>query len=891
MIMHRRKLTLVLIALILFPLAIAGKPLPFSPLVRNWSTADLDAGRQNWDIAQDENGVIYLANHSCLLEFDGFTWKQIMLPGNANARSVSIDDSGRIYVGSYEEFGYFTKNATGMLEYHSVSSLCQPEMLSNCEVWNIVFLNGKVYFQSFARIFVYDGGAVSVIDDETINLFNINGNLYSQLMYKGVCRFHEDGQYEIVVSDFLNISAMLPFGNDKVLMISTNDGLFLYDPGTGAFERFKTEADYWFLGGDLNRGTLDNDGNIIIGSISKGIIAIDKDGRYLWHVDRESGLQNDTILGMLRDRDGNIWVALDDGISIILKNTSYSCYDAVNEAMGMVYDVAILNNKMYLATNKGLYILTEDGLVKDERVKGQTWYVKNIDNELFIGNNFATYCMSGDRLYTYFNDTGAIFMKEIYWSDNERHLIEGTYLGIRRYDMDPALRQWKGSDYFPETLLAKNIEIDATYHIWYEHLQKGIFRLTLSGDMKNLTEIKNFKELSGNTGRMSLFKINGRIAFTDWDSFFTYDDLTGEIIPFSTLNEVVGHVKGVHAVTRGNGNTYWLLGKKELVQLDCSDSQYRIIREIPLTLFGIVSEDRSNVVYDGNSGNIYLCLDNKVIRISESVENGKSATLSLLECVVSDGNGNDYVLSEPQKIRTRRGYNHLSFRLRYPEYQEYGTTIQYRIKGMSDNWETLPSSQMVLSFQRLKCRRYHFQARLVLSDNQEINSIDIPVSVLSKWYSSRLMTMIYVIIILALIFLFSQWDKKHTMEVLLLKDRVDEAKNAKDEVENLLKEKDEELASMVMSGAGNDSKRWTIIKANFERVEEHFFSTLLKEYPDLTSSDLKFCALLKMNMSTKEIADVLNLTTRGVESARYRLRKKFNLKQDESLTAFIHSIE
>ena len=65
------------------------------------------------------------------------------------------------------------------------------------------------------------------------------------------------------------------------------------------------------------------------------------------------------------------------------------------------------------------------------------------------------------------------------------------------------------------------------------------------------------------------------------------------------------------------------------------------------------------------------------------------------------------------------------------------------------------------------------------------------------------------------------------------------------------------------------------------------FGNLKLQYTDLTSGDLRFCALLRLNMPTKEIAKLLNISTRGVDAARYRLRKKFNLLPEESLTDFL----
>lgn len=889
-IIKRYLLSFVLV--ILPSIALWGEGLPFSPLVRNWSTANQDAGRQNWDIVQDENGVIYLANQECLLEFDGFTWRRIMLPGKANVRSVAIAPSGDIFVGSYKQFGYFTKEEAGKMEYHSISARLNPEQLSDSDIWTIIFLNDKVYFQSFGAIYVYNGEKVDVIKKEVVNLFLIYGQLYSQFTNEGVGRLNEDGSCEIVISrNDLNISAMLPYKDGKVLMASANSGLFIFDPETLDFTKFKTEADSFIINGDLNRSIADLSGNIILGSSSKGVVAIDEDGHFLWQIDSKSDLQNETVLAMTCDKKGNIWTALDDGVSMIVNNSSYRCFQAKKEPIGMVYDVSLTDGDLYLATNKGLYTLSENGLTKDKRIKGQTWYVKSFNGELFIGNNLATYRKTGTRLFARTEDSGAICIKEIYWSDNEKHLLEGTYLGIRRYDFDPILNKWEASDYIPGTALTKNIEIDAAYRIWSENLQRGISMITLSPDMNTVTGVKEFEALSGENGSLHLFKINGRIAFTDGEDFFTYDDITDEIIPYSNLNKAAGHIKGVHNATQGDGTTYWLAGNKEIAQLDCSGSKYTIIREIPLSIFGVASEDRSNVIYDNVSGNTFLCLNNKVIDISAPTESSFQASLSLLECEISDNSGNRYVISEPQKITTKRGYNHITFRLRYPEYDEFGTTVQYRLKGVSDKWETLPPSQMVQTYQRLKYHQYHYQAKVISADHKEICSIDIPVRVRSHWYTSRLMITMYLCLLILAAMILGRRTNKHTMEMLRLKDRVDEANNAKDAMESQLKKKEEELANMVMGGIGNESMRWDIFKQNFERVEEHFFSNLTSKYPDMTTSDLKFCALLRLNMSTKEIADALNITTRGVESARYRLRKKFGLKQSESLTAFIHNIK
>lgn len=74
---------------------------------------------------------------------------------------------------------------------------------------------------------------------------------------------------------------------------------------------------------------------------------------------------------------------------------------------------------------------------------------------------------------------------------------------------------------------------------------------------------------------------------------------------------------------------------------------------------------------------------------------------------------------------------------------------------------------------------------------------------------------------------------------------------------------------------------------NFDLIHKNFFRNLISTYPNLTPADLRLCALLRLNYSTKEIARIQNLTLRGVEAARYRLRKKIDIQENEDLVSFM----
>ena len=114
---------------------------------------------------------------------------------------------------------------------------------------------------------------------------------------------------------------------------------------------------------------------------------------------------------------------------------------------------------------------------------------------------------------------------------------------------------------------------------------------------------------------------------------------------------------------------------------------------------------------------------------------------------------------------------------------------------------------------------------------------------------------------------------KHEIQAVILREKMN-----KNEGHKLLALIDSNLS---------DEDDWVLFQENFDLIHENFFRRLQEQYPVLTPTDLKLCALLRLNYSSKEIANMLNLTIRGAEAARYRLRKKLNLPEEVNLVSFM----
>lgn len=384
------------VCLLLFILFIQARASSFMPAVTNYLAKDYEAGYQNWACAQGSNGEMYFGNSQGLLVYDGYRWTLHKVPGNHIVRSVYVKED-RIYVGAFEEFGYFKYSEAGTLRYHSLSKFLKNFPMENNEIWNIVELDGRIYFQSFSAWFSYDGKMVHAFrnrQQQPLYFYTQNGHIYTQMI--------DEDFYEFDGKDFLhlfprsqvnddNVVALLPDGDDSFLMVTENNGLFRYN---GDITPWKTDIDAELKKQRVNRAVMTNDSIFMIGTVLNGIYAIDRKGHCLWHFNLDNRLDNNTVLGLFCDKDNNVWAALDDGIAYIHHNSPVMLLTPANHEtkLGMVYDIAHRGDCFYLATNQGLYEYHQvtENLRLLPHTEGQNWYVKDIDGQLFAGNNAHT---------------------------------------------------------------------------------------------------------------------------------------------------------------------------------------------------------------------------------------------------------------------------------------------------------------------------------------------------------------------------------------------------------------------------------------------------------------------------------------------------------------------
>ena len=201
------------------------------PGIRNFSRSQYSGGIQNWSFTETDNGLLYFANNNGLLEYNGSEWT-LYKSVNAVNRSVCADGN-RIYVGAYNEFGFYEENEKGTLQYHSLSYMIKDKIQDFDEVWRIHKTSFGIVFQSFQAIFIYQNGKIQIIYPRSrFHLsYYVNGILWVFDEELGLMQYREGKVRTVPGGDFFignNIWSILPINDDNVLIATSNKGVFRY---------------------------------------------------------------------------------------------------------------------------------------------------------------------------------------------------------------------------------------------------------------------------------------------------------------------------------------------------------------------------------------------------------------------------------------------------------------------------------------------------------------------------------------------------------------------------------------------------------------------------------------------------------------------------------------
>ncbi|MGH1363748.1 MAG: response regulator [Calditrichia bacterium] len=415
------------------------------PFITTFDAKVYGGDQQNWDIIQDERGIMYVANQFCLLEYDAVEWRQIYPGSKMSVRSLAKDSSGRIWLGAAKDFGYLAADSTGSLQLQSQLELLPEELRVTEQRWSVAVTSEDIYFYTENLILRWSDNAEIVAIQYPVGgidkAFVIADQLYLRQPGLGLHRLEGDSLVSIPGGEqFADIKALfvLPHPQSNVnpatkqfLVGTPRNGLFEYD-GVN-FRRFQTEADAYLAENDLICGVVLPNGDFVFGTRHGGIVSTDHLGELLLIRNKENGLPNNTVYNLYSDREGGLWLALNKGLAKIELNSPLTGYDMTPSLKSGVTGMVRHRGKLYVSTAEGVFWLEpgqSGALPKFMPVEGKEnlcGVLLSVESQLFVVSVSGLYVIEDYRARMFYPRDKV----HILWVYRSRFDSSRVYLGLR----------------------------------------------------------------------------------------------------------------------------------------------------------------------------------------------------------------------------------------------------------------------------------------------------------------------------------------------------------------------------------------------------------------------------------------------------------------------------
>jgi len=844
----------------------------WNAVVRNYAPQDYQAGAQNWGIAEQKNGWIYIANNYGLLEYDGCHWNLYGLSNSTAVRSVTIGEDGKVYAGGRNQYGYFVPNELGQMVYTSLSDSIPSAYQEFGEVWRIIDNHGDLFVQTRHLLICHIQGKIQVIDPgSTIEAIAfVNGSLYVATQ-QDVHILAGNRLHVLPGADILRntmVSQMIDL-NGNLLIATDCNGLYLYDGTT--IRPYPTDIDALIRKYQIYTLAINND-HLIIGTVQRGILVTSLDGHGCQQLTLDNGLQNNTVLSLCIDQHQRLWVGLDRGISRVPVSQDVMFLQDKTKDYGSGYAYCIHHGTIYLGTNQGLFYQSsaESDLSFIDGSQGQVWALDTIHNTLFCSHNKGLYIVHNRHLQQVLSE-GCWHVKPI--SNDEA--IAGTYTGF--YYLHYQNGHWHPYRMhgFSETAFHFSIYD----HILFVQSQHSIFKLDLDIPNRQLTlleeDVQDYQvDEPGNIVPANIplshslpwnfLNENHLLIDGFYNSFLTSDSFL-----------IVGGIDGFYRFRQ---------------QITATYPQQLYIRQIAIT--SPIHQIIYGEGYPSHSSNIEL-----------------SSGLYSMDIRFSGNNASEVT----PRFATRL----------WPLEKEYSDFHE----SSSRNFTGLQSG--------------HYRLDVMMQDgltNQSIEkslNIHIQLPFYQRWWAWCLYGLLIIIIALFIYYRVRRYerDKQERIarekDIALKQQQLQILELEKAQNKNKLKTKSQELSHMLLTEVSRkewnqnvlievrrivdllqkgqyDEARtrtialqgklvrntettldWKRFEINFDLVHEQFIAHLKERYPWMSKQERQLCIYIKMGLLTKEIAPLMNISVRGVEMLRYRLRQKMNIPESDNIRKYL----
>ncbi|MBW6498940.1 MAG: hypothetical protein K0B09_11155 [Bacteroidales bacterium] len=868
-------------------------------MLENFPPSNYQNKGKIWDIASAPNGIVYMAADLGLIEYDGKTWNTFK-GSTGFTRSLKVINDSIIYTGSDLDFGIWRKNQFLAFEYTSLYPFQQDLAELNEEFWKVYQVEDHILFVSSQNIYIYRNDQLTKIaaPGKFSGSFAVNDSLYFADETLGLLILRNLALRQVFpfpAGQHLTISGIYHHGNDKII-VTRDSGLFRYSngnlsPENNLFsETLKTATVFSFEHIENNY--------LAFGTVLRGLFVADLNGNVIHQINKNKGLQNNTILSLHYSHSGKLWLGMDYGISVIDLNNHFTYLVDYRGDFGTAQTALLRNGIFYLGTNQGLYQTPWENLNNDaefsrfelvEGTEGQVWALTEFENSMFIGHDRGLFSYTQSGLQRIGNHQGV-------WTilPYKDYLLAGNYNGISVFEKS-------GNDWVflkrmelilgsCNQLITENEDI-----LWVNIPNFGLIRAVLDND---------------------LFPVE-RVIFPEEDFEGSHPRLFKD-------------EEGIHLLTSNHKYTY------NASSNDFSrDTTEILFPGIEALLPGFYKPVALNQDYEFFP--VYNGFALKYLHFAEEL-NAPHALPVLRK--VEAFNNDEKALFFPGALIPSR-FNNLRFEFVVPNRSD--VLYQYLWSGKQEWSKWSPENNF--DFYNLKHGNHTLLVRAKM--NGEITeATEVSFNIATPWYHSWYASVFYIAVLILAILFFRKWQKvtlkkqkkkmlireRHSLRKQALKYRQEimqmeqerlklesnklkeQLKNKTVELANKAKENEDKNRLLLLlkdkcakaqDKPAQSKMRWSEIQRlldsylsvedktfeiQMDELHQEFFQKLKDQFPALSVHDLRLCAYLKIGLNSKEIAEILNILPSSAFISRSRLRKKLNLNPEDDLHDFLNSI-
>ena len=806
---------------------------------------------QVWCIACGDNPIAFFATYNGLFSYDGVRIRRHYDRRVLTLRALVLDKAGgRLYSAGNNGFGWWEKDNLGGFEYHPIET--DDRSIINQDFWRCcINANGEVFFQSSNRICVFSpannslrtihpsgqfrymfevDGQVLVQDGD--GLYNVNGDL----TLDWICNAN-DRIMNIVSCAGKRIAALERTG----LMELVDGGLSPMDAGSN---RILSESKI------LSLATFDLS-HLIVGTTQGGFFITTSEGKICNRTMRFQQTGKSTVLAVSKDRNGDIWLGMEAGAA--RADNSSGNYYLQDSQLGRVRGVITLGSQTLLAgSNKGAFVYENGSFRPVPGTTGSVWNISKIDGVPYIAHDQGLFTLD-NRMEAKPLFTGSGVMSIVQCNTDKSAYICGTYNGL------VLLRKSAGglsfvSDVANYSGFCRSMHMDTNDRLWIRDSHKGFIRLSLDKDFTRVVSRKDFDLVKEDGDHIFTIETKDGLLFCCNRDAYRIDYETGDLVRSCQDDRIAEEFETTEPFPLENGA--YASGLLDGIMIHYGP---RVIDEnIYISEVNLMGANSSRLAsIDGSRVKVPFTMNSVRVYLAGNFNS------DLIEYSIDDKVWNRARAKEAVQLSSLPFGKH---------------TVFFRLPGAT----------------------------------KEMCSLNL--LILRPWYLKGWAIFAYLAIIAGILLVVREYYRRKTERLRLkadLKTRSAELANItfnKAQRNNQLNEirkmltsassisRPQELAKaslktvQLIDSYLQDEEDWKKSEEYFNVIYDGLLEKLKKAYPGISKTDMKLCVYTKLNLSTKEIADLMNISVRSVEMARYRLRKRLGLPCGEDIRDFVKDL-